>query len=143
MHGIDDLYIGMRLDDVPHGTQNIVHRLTVVFTAVAGQYDHALILKIERIQLLRGETEGLPHGGLHRVNDSVACDENFAAYCLPAQIFRVGGGRRKVQGGNVAHEGAVHLLGEGRVFVIGAQSRLNVPDGNFVVKCRKCAREGR
>ena len=44
--------------------------------------------------------------------------------------------------GNVAHQGSVHLLGEGRILVIGTKSRLHMPHGHLVVKGRQCAGKG-
>ena len=42
MHGIDDLNIGVRQRNGAHGGKNILHRLAVVFAAVAGHCNDAL-----------------------------------------------------------------------------------------------------
>ena len=141
--GIDDLDTGMGHDDMAHGAQDVVHRLTVVLAAVAGQHDDAAVFKVQRVERRVGKAEIVAHGGAHRVDDGVAGDKDLAAHGLPAQILGVGGGGGEVQRGDVPDEGAVHLLREGGVFVIGAQAGLDVTDGDLVVKRRKRAGEGR
>ena len=44
--------------------------------------------------------------------------------------------------GNATHQATVHLLGEGRVFIVSAQSRLHVAHGDLTVKRRQGAYKG-
>ena len=133
----------MTLGDGTHRAQDVVHRPAIVFPPVAGQDDHTPVRKIQIVQFLRGEAVVAAHRRLHSVDDGVSGDKDFALHGFPPQIFRICARGRKMQRGQIAHQRAVHLLGEGRVFIISTQSRLHMAHRHLVVKRRQRAGKGR
>gem|GEM_PF-3532024 len=103
----------------------------------------ALRVEIQRVEQRIFKGEPLLHRGLHGVDGGVAGDKYLSADSLGAQIVRIGAGGREMQLGDVAHQGAVHLLGEGRIFVPGAKARLHMAHGDLMIEGRQCACKGR
>ena len=79
---------------------------------------------------------------MDRVNDGVADDGNALCDALAGEIVTVARSRSKVQRRNLTGQLAVHFLRERRIFVVGAQTGLNMADRNFVVERCECAGKG-
>ena len=142
MHRIDHFHIIMGLHHIANGVHDVLHGLAVVLPAVAGDNNDALARKIQIVEQLRGEVEVLLHCGTHGVDGGVAGDEYLAHNRFATKIFRIGLCRREMEIRHIAHQHAVHLFGIGRVFVIGPEARLHVPDGHLVVEGRQSAGKG-
>ena len=79
---------------------------------------------------------------MDRVNDGVADDGNALSDALAGEIVTVARSRSKVQRRDLTGQLAVHFLRERRIFVVGAQTSLNMADRNFVVERCECAGKG-
>ena len=95
------------------------------------------MFKIQVVEQRRLEPAALLDRIAHGVDGGIAGDKDLAADTLPAQILGVGLGGREVQVRDIAHQGAVHLLGEGRILIIGAKAGLHMAHGDLVVKGRQ------
>ena len=134
---IDHFHIGMAFHQFRNGVHDIDHGLAVIFSAVASNNNDPLGLEIQFIETLGGKYKIVPDRGFHGIDGRVAGDENFPLYGLPAQIFGVGLGGRKVQVGHIAHQHPVHFLRIGGIFVAGTQARLHMADGHLMIKRRQ------
>ena len=76
----------------------------------------------------------LPHRGLQGVDGRVAGDHNaLGPLALRQKVCFAPPGGGKVQVRHAAHKLAVHLLGVGGVFVVGAQAGLDMAHGGLAV----------
>ena len=142
MHRINNLNIGIAFRNLLHGGEDILHGLTIVFSAMAGHGDDALTGAVDFIQL-RGMESGALDGVLHGINDRVAGDKNVFGDAFLLQITGVVFRRGEVQVGNAANQLTVHFLGIGGVLIKGPQTCLHVTHGDFCVKARQCGGECR
>ena len=90
----------------------------------------------ERFAAQGGITENIAgtNGGAQRVETGVAGNKNVLRNAFGTQIFRISRRGRKVDRGQIRREAAVHLLGEGGVTAIGAQSGLYMAHGDLCIK---------
>ena len=139
---IDHLHIGMAFHQLRDGVHDIDHGLAVIFSAVAGDDNHPSGLEIQFIEALSGEHKIVPDRGFHGVNGRVAGDEDFPFDSLPAEIFRVGLGRRKMQVRHIAHQHPIHLLRIRGILIAGTQARLYMADGYLMVEGRQGSGKG-
>ena len=139
--GIDHLNIVVFLHDLTDSGQNVLHGLSVVLPAVAGQGNDPLA-EVHGVQLRVGKNEIRSDGGLHGVDNGVAGDEDLPLNGFLPQIPGIGDRGREVQPGDIAHQGAVHLLGEGRIHVVGAKTGLHMSHRDLVIKGSKGAGKG-
>ena len=90
-----------------------------------------------------GAGEALAGGGVaERVYDGVARYPDAALDALAPEVFGVAGRGGEVEGGDLAGQAAVHLLGPGAPAVEGAQAGLDVADGYARVEGGEGSGEG-
>ena len=122
----------------------MAHRLAEVLAAVRRDEDDALVLEVDVLEGFLLEVKVIAHRVVQGIDDCVARDEDgLGRHILCEQIGLRRARRREVEVGDAACQAAVHLLGERRVLVVGAQARLDVADGRLMVIGSECAGECR
>ena len=124
----------MLLGNLPQCQHDVLHGLAVVLPPVAGDEDDFLLPVGQAVQFIRGEHIVLPDGGLQRVDDGIAGDEQSVGDTLFQEVTFVVHCRAEVQVRDGGHQLPVHLLREGGIFVIGPQSRLHVAHRHLMVE---------
>ena len=137
-------HLGVLAGQARNGAADGPHRLAPGLTAVGGdEHDSPGGVLQCCGQLLIRWRDPTVHGDQERVNDRVARDtDGLRVGVLAQQVVPTGGGGAQVQGGHLADEPPVGLLGEGRGDVPGAQTGLDVEDGYLVVESRQRSGEG-
>ena len=108
---------------------------------MGGHGDDAFVFKINLIEF--GDSKGivLLDGMRQCVDDGIACDENAVRTDIfLQQMLLCQRGGCKMQIGQCAGEAAVHFLGEGLIFIIGAQTCLDMTDLHLIIICRRLMR---
>ena len=143
MHCIDHFHIGIFFHQTLHGTADIFQGLAEVFPSMGGHGDDAFVFKINLIEFGDSKCIVLLDGMRQCVDDGIACDENAVRTdVFLQQMLLCQRGGCKMQIGQCAGEAAVHFLGEGLIFIIGAQACLDMTDLHLIIICRQCACEG-
>ena len=142
MYGIDKVYIRITVGQTSNRTTDVLHRLTVIFTAMCSHKNDAVVLEIQCLQCRVTERKVITHGHVNGVYYRIAADQNAIGDLFTCQIVAIACGRCKMQIGNLADQLAVHLFRERRVFIVGAQTGFYMSDRDLVIKCCKCTGKG-
>ena len=87
-----------------------------------GNEDNAVVLKIQRFELLITELEIRLYRHVDCVNNRVAHDKHAVCDTFLRKIITVARSRRKVQRCNLTGQLAVHFLRERAVLIVGTQT---------------------
>lgn len=142
VHRINEVYIRICFAQLGNGAADVLHRLAVVLAAVRGNEDNAVVLKVQRFELLIAELEIRLYGHVDRINNRVAHDKHAVCDTFLCKIITVARSRRKVQRCNLTGQLAVHFLRERAVLIVGTQTGLYMADRHLVVECRKRTGKG-
>ena len=133
MHGIDELRLRHRCQQIEHPQEGLAQRLAPIFTPVCGHQHQRAGERIDPGEF-RGERPVLRRPE-QRIDHRVAGDENpLGGHMLRQQVIARRRGGRKMQIGEHAGQLPVHLLRVGGVFIAGAQPGFHVSEGNARVK---------
>ena len=104
---------------------------------MAGDEDDLLLPVGQTVQLFRGKAVIRPHRSLQRVDDRISRDEQPVGDALFDEVILIIDGRAEVEVRNGGHHFAVHLLGEGRIFVVSPEAGLHMAHLYLMVKGRQ------
>ena len=122
---------------------DILHRLTVIFPPVAGHEHDLFVRVIQLVEQIGCKAIILAHRCFQSVNNRIACDEYSLGHALAHKVGTVIFRRAEIEVCKPRDELAVHLLGVGRILIVGAQPRLDVSDLHLMVESGKRAGKGR
>ena len=119
MDRIDQFGLWKILRDPTQRLHNMLHRFSIVLSAVTGDQDDFLSGIVQLVQQLGMELVIWANRSLQRINHGISRNKNAVLDPLPCQVFPIGLGRAEMELSQVTDQGPVHLLREGRIPVPG------------------------
>ena len=143
MHRIDQLRLRVRPGKLCERGHDVLHRLSVILAPVTGHKDDLPARVVQLVELFCRKAIVLAYRCFQSVNDRVAGNEHALGHALARKVRAVILRGAEIKVGEPRDELTVHLLGIGRILIVGAQPRLDMADLHLVVKGRERAGKGR